>query len=321
MKPPEPDQLHARAEAAAWVARLRGEDRSAEDERAFQNWLRADHVNAAAFETVNAMWDCTGSLPIGSMRPAAPTQKKGIHRRALMASGIGAIFAGSGLFYARSAQAGVYQTEVGEQKHISLSDGSQLLLDTDTKVKVSFDDKARGVELRYGRVNCRVTADAGRPFALRAGAETVVGQRSTFDVCRRGENVSVVLISGLAAIQKQGVTARSHILNGGERLVSRADRQTMLDKPALTPLLAWQSGKAIFENSELAQAVYEMNLYTNVKIHLTDERLGHLKVSGVYRVGDNIVFARSLEKLLPVGARQFSDHIEIDSDSDRIIGG
>jgi len=321
MNRPEPDALHAKAEAAAWVARLRGEDRSAEDERAFQSWLRADHVNAAAFEVVNAMWDCTGSLPIGSMRPTAPPPRKGIHRRALMAGGIGAIFAGSGLFYIGSAQAGIYQTDVGEQKHISLSDGSQLLLDTDTKLKVSFDDKARSVDLNYGRVNCRVATDAGRPFALRAGGETVVGQHSTFDVCRRGGDVSVVLISGLAAIQKRDVTARPHILNGGERLISRADEQARFDKPALTPLLAWQSGKAIFENSDLAQAVYEMNLYTNVKIRLTDERLGRFKVSGVYRVGDNIVFARSLEKLLPVEARQFGDHIEIDGDSDRVIGG
>ncbi|MES2292520.1 MAG: FecR domain-containing protein [Pseudomonadota bacterium] len=316
----QPEARHAKAEAAAWVARLRGEDRSVEDELAFQDWLRADPANAGAFEVVNAMWDCTGSLPRVGIGAPAP-EKRSINRRAVLASAFGAVFAGSGLLYMREAEAGVYQTDVGEQKHVSLSDGSQLLLDTDTKLKVRFDDRARAIDLKYGRVNCRIASDARRPFALDMGRETVMGQRSTFDVCRRGDDISVVLIQGFAAIKNKKATSKPRVLNVGERLIAPSDRQSKLDKPELVPLLAWQSGKAVFENSELREAVYEMNRYSNVKIRLADERLGHFKVSGIYRVGDNEIFARSLVKLLPVEARLYGDRIEIESDDDRMQKG
>jgi transmembrane sensor len=321
MKSFQPEARHATAEAAAWVARLRGEDRSVDDEMAFQDWLQSDAANPAAFELVNAMWDCTGSLPRVGVNPPAK-EASGISRRAILVAGVaGAVFAGSGLLYVREAEAGVYQTDVGEQKRVSLSDGSQLLLDTDTKLKVRFDDHIRAIDLKYGRVNCRVASDLTRPFAVDLGRETVTGQRSTFDVCRRGDDISVVLIQGLAAIENKSVTSKPRVLNVGERLVAPSDQQSKLDKPELVPLLAWQSGKAVFENSELREAVSEMNRYSNVKIQLADERLGNFKVSGIYRVGDNAIFARSLVKLLPVEARVFSDRIEIESDEDRMRQG
>jgi transmembrane sensor len=48
-------------EASIWLARLRADDRSLEDERAFRAWLMADPRHAAAFEAVNGVWDSVGA--------------------------------------------------------------------------------------------------------------------------------------------------------------------------------------------------------------------------------------------------------------------
>ena len=51
-----------RADAAAWLARLRADDRCAADEAAFRAWLDASPVHAAAFEAVDRMWSYVGGL-------------------------------------------------------------------------------------------------------------------------------------------------------------------------------------------------------------------------------------------------------------------
>ena len=82
----------------------------------------------------------------------------------------------------QSAAAEVYKTDVGEQKHVTLADGTGVFLDTDTKLVVDFSDKNRKVDLRYGRANFRVAPDAEHPFAVEAAQKLVIGTRSTFDL-------------------------------------------------------------------------------------------------------------------------------------------
>lgn len=320
-----PDTRLARAEAAAWLARLRAEDRSPEDEAAFRHWLSADPANAAAFDAVNAVWDCAGALDrdLRGVTPP-PAASHGVSRRTLMRALGGALVLGGGAFaFAEYAEAGVYETDVGEQRHVALSDGTELMLDTCTRLRVRYTDAHRRIDLQYGRANFRVAPDGGRPFMVDAGNEMVTGSRSVFDVCRNNGHVSVILIQGSAAIHAVdgGSVRKPRVLSVGERLVAGANSKPVLDKPDLTPLLAWQTGEAIFENSSLADAIGEMNRYSTVKLEVDDARIAGLKVSGVYRVGDNASFARSLVTLLPIEAREDGDRIELSGDESRMREG
>ncbi len=319
MSQSEPDMRLARAEAAAWLARLRADDCTPEDEAAFRNWLSADPTNASAFDAANSVWDCAGGLD-RDQRGTVPAGR-GVSRRRLMQALGGAVALGGGFFaLAEYAEAGVYETDIGERKHISLSDGTELMLDTATRLRVRFNDMRRCVELQYGRVDFRVSLDARqRPFIVSAGDEVVAGGRSVFDVSCNSGQVAVVLIQGHAAIRSaDGAIRAPRVLSRGERLTTCAGSGPVLDKPNLTPLLAWQTGEAIFENSSLADAIAEMNRYSTVKLSIDDARILQLKVSGVYHVGDNISFARSLVTLLPVEAREAGDRIELSGNDSRM---
>ena len=129
--------------------------------------------------------------------------------RKLLTAGLGAaVVLGGGFAFLQSAFAEVYQTEIGEQKHISLHDGTAVFLDTDTKLVVHFNDKNRMAELRYGRANFRVAADTQkRAFAVKAAQKLVIGTRSTFDVGREGDRVSVLLIQGRATVENSASDA------------------------------------------------------------------------------------------------------------------
>jgi transmembrane sensor len=315
MARPAPTAETARAEAAAWLARLRADDRSPADERAFQSWLAADPRHIAAFEAINAMWDAAGGL-VRARRPV-------LQRRAVLA-GLGTfVVLATGFSAWENAYAGVYETDVGEQKHVALDDGTQVFLDTDTRIRVRFDSSLRTVELERGRANFRVAPDAKRPFVVRAAGQEIVASRTTFDVRRDGDRVSVVLIAGKAAL-KSSSTQRanaSNVLTPGERVVAMANDVVKHDKPNLMPLLAWQTGQAIFESEELAQAAAEMNRYTTMKLVVDDPAISRLRMSGVYRVGDNAAFARSVAALLPVTLEFFADHVELVRDVSRMPEG
>ena len=309
-------------EAAIWLARLRADDRSTEDERAFRAWLTADARHAAAFELVNSVWDSVGALS-RDLRNGKVELESSFNRRALLMGGVSlAVAAGGTVAFMASAAAEVYKTEIGEQKHVTLKDGTGLFLDTDTKLVVDFTDKSRKVDLRYGRANFRVAPDAKRAFAVEAAQKLVIGTRSNFDIRRDGDNISVLLIHGLATVKSASADGDAgHQLSDGERLSFTSGQSPKLDKPNLLPLLAWHTGQAIFENSALSDVVEEMNRYSTIKLEVDDARISRLKVSGVYRVGDNTNFARSLSRLLPIEIRVANDAIQLVGDDARMLQG
>ena len=282
----------------------------------------ADPRHAAAFEAVNGVWDSVGALS-RDMRNGEVQLESGFSRRALLSGGLGLAVAAGGTFaFVQSAAAEVYQTDVGEQKHVTLADGTGVFLDTDTKLVVDFSDKNRKVDLRYGRANFRVAPDAKRAFAVEAAQKLVIGTRSTFDVRRDGDEISVLLIHGEATVKNTAADVDAgRSLSDGERLSFASGQSPKLDKPNLLPLLAWHTGQAIFENSVLTDVVLEMNRYSTIKLEVDDTRIARMKVSGVYRVGDNANFARSLSRLLPVEIRVVDDRIQLVGDDARILQG
>src|SRR3989337_3350636 len=62
------------AEAAAWLARMRADDRTRDDEARFRQWLSADPINAERFEHVSTIWDDMDALRDVSRSEPAPRQ-------------------------------------------------------------------------------------------------------------------------------------------------------------------------------------------------------------------------------------------------------
>ncbi|HVV70618.1 MAG TPA: DUF4880 domain-containing protein [Verrucomicrobiae bacterium] len=290
-------------EAGAWLARCQAGDLSPEDQAAFQLWLASDHAHAAAFEHATNVWDRLGAIP----REAYVPKKKGtaslMSRRALIAGASATAVFGSGLFL-RKAQARNYETAVGEQRRIHLDDGTQLILDTNTSLSVDMSEDRRLVDLRYGRVNCRI-AQNNRLFDVKAGERLIVGNGSVFDVLNSGEYFSVVLIDGNAEVTSSA--AVPVVLRQGERATAAHGKPLWCDKPNLSSLTAWQTGRLVFKDETVRDAIGEMNRYSTVKIEVDDSYVAALRISGGYTVGDPSGFAASLSQLLPVEVRHLPD--------------
>jgi transmembrane sensor len=302
-----------RAEAAAWLARLHSDTKTSQDRRAFKEWLVARPEHATAFESLTAVWKSAGEIP-RERKAEARISGFTAPRRAVLAS-LGAMtVAGTALLVWREAYAGVYETGVGEQKHVALEDGTQVFLDADSRIRVRYSRNRRSVELQRGRANFRVAPDSARPFIVHAAEREIMAEQSTFDVRREGEQVTVVLTRGHADVAAAGVAPSS--LTAGERLVA-TPVHVEIDEPSLPRLIAWQSGQAVFENDTLEDAAREMNRYSTVALSVPDPAAARLRLSGVYRIGDNETFARSVAALLPVKIVKADGRIRLIADPNR----
>jgi transmembrane sensor len=302
------------AEAAAWIARLHSDMRTSEDERGFKDWLIVRPENAVAYQLLSATWDSVGDM--SRARTKVPRENSLMQRRALLAS-IGTLaVAGVGLLTWRASFAGVYETGIGEQRHVALNDGTEIFLDADTRIRVRFDHRQRVIELQRGRANFRIATDSARPFVVQAATRQIAANQSTFDVRRDGDQVTVVLTRGQASVAIAAESATALSLTAGQRLVTTA-AEVKVDEPNLPRLVAWQSGQAIFENDTLEEAVREMNRYSTVVMSVSDASAAELHLSGVYRVGDNETFARSVAVLLPVKVIEADGRIRLVADPRR----
>jgi transmembrane sensor len=293
-----------RAEAAAWLARLRSEERRPEDEAGFRTWLAESEAHSQAFDAINTAWEAAGALPRMPRRAKAHAD-----RRMVMASALAFVAAGATFGAYRVANAGAYSTEVGEQRRVALDDGSLIILDTDSKVRVSLNDKRRQVELIRGRAHFEVARDSVRPFVVSAAGKQIAAGGSAFEVSRTHEQVCVLVTKGEVAVFDPKLTGKQ-MVDKGARVTLADTAAPKLDRPDLARVTAWQHGRAVFDNDTLASAVAEMNRYSRRPIVIEGDA-ANLHVSGVYSTGDTEAFARSLATLLPLDVTLTSDQVII----------
>lgn len=290
------------AEAAAWLVRLRGSERTPALESAFQEWM-AVPTHALAFDRASHAWDFV---------PRAARE----HRRAVGAAPAASraqrplrpIFAGSflllllaGALILAQGRSAVYVTRPGQQQNLTLNDGTRMILNTDSKTTVSYSLWSRRVVLARGEAMFQIARDPHRPFLVVAGDERVRDIGTVFTVRKMDGSLTVFLVRGRVEVARSvpGArnAARSTTLVPGERLQILADGVAILDRPSSEAELAWVHGRVILADRPLAEAVAEINRYGGPRLELAGPRLADLRISGVFQTHDATEFASVVAQL------------------------
>lgn len=295
------------AEAANWVARLRSDQRTAETETRFRAWLALTAENVTAFETVTDAWDlAAGVLPKNITPPRAE------RRFAPALASVAALAAL--LFFLWPDSGTAFRTGVGERRVVSLADGTRMLLNTDTRLKVRFSAERRSIILDQGEVSFEVAHDATRPFVVAAGNSQVVAIGTHFDVRWTERDLAVTLSEGRVKVIDRAPRGRAHEfdLRPGQRLENRDAAVPVLRNVNLEVAEAWRSGQVVFDALPLPQAVAEMNRYSRDRIEIRGLGADRVKVSGVFRAGASAKFARAIGDLYSLKVTQDVGHIVIE---------
>lgn len=203
----------------------------------------------------------------------------------------------------------VYKTGIGQTVVLTLSDGSRVMLNTDSEVSVDFSAHERRLRLAKGEAMFEVAKDATRPFTVAAGRQVVTAHGTAFNVRVTADQVHVVLVEGKVSVTSPAGNSVAMLPN--DVLISRKD-QTALYRRAMTDeTLSWKDGFIVFDDQPLASAIAEVNRYTSRQLVLGDQLAAGLRVSGSFRTDDVESFVSALEsefavriKVLDDGSRQ-----------------
>ncbi|WP_161495061.1 FecR domain-containing protein [Caulobacter sp. BP25] len=295
MTPPH-DQDAVRREAANWLARLRSETRTAVDEAQFKTWVSASEERRATFDALTATWELAGALRHDpEIAAQARRRRRRLARRAVLAgAGVSAV----GLGWLAFAPT-VYATGVGETRTLNLDDGSSVLLDADSRLSVRIDQRQRRAGLDKGRAFFRATHDPARPFVVSAEGQEIIGDGGdAFGVSVLSSSVSVLSVEGHVLVMTPGQPSSRIIASAGQKVVMAEHGSIHREAADVQSAMAWRFGQAVFDDQTLDEALAEMNRYSRRRIALSDASLGRLRISGVYKAGDNEAFSRSVATLL-----------------------
>ena len=246
----------------------------------------------SAFARVEAGWKATGALAshpevqaeMAALLAKRPARSRSDWRLLLAPVAVAGALGGLAWFAAGSVSP-VYETGVGEQRVVALSDGSRVRLNTDSKVRVWFVGGTRRIYLRRGQAFFDVAHDASRPFLVEAGPAEVRALGTKFDVWRAADGVSVTLLEGRVRVESSEGTAAMLAPNQSLRVTKAG--VSKVRAAAAAEASSWTTGRLEFRGVALRDAVAEANRYSKRKIELAvPEQMAGEAVSGTFEAGD-----------------------------------
>ena len=324
-----------------WFVKLKKDSLNDDTNDEFLAWLQQNPENELEYERCELAWELAGELEnepaVAALISRCDEQIAQAQRQA--ETGFFAVLAQRlrGLFTARPIfTAGAiafacitvistlllflpktYETGIGEQRLVTLPDGSSIILNTNTELAVSFNSDHREIALKRGEALFEVAHDPNRPFEVFAanGLARAVGTR--FNVALEQNLVTVSVLEGKVEVRTdlqkptplpEGVTHLEQQRNSALLIKGQAvnywDQGAMAEpQPAqLKRIEAWQQGKLEFDASSLVEVIKEHNRYSLNKIVISNDQLENIQISGIFNAGDTEALLFALHETFGINA-------------------
>lgn len=303
--------------SAQWLTKL---DRgiSNEEEAELRAWLAEDEANRTQFLTMAKLWDDMNSLAwLADLSPEPKLSSPNQWRIAaallvLLVAGV----AGTSAWLGRLAEdpaeriAGVvadqvpivYETAVGEQSSVRLTDGTEITLNTNSQVHVRLTKHHRLLTLLRGEAHVKVASDPDRPLSLLVRNRIIQALGTAFSVeLDRQENIELVVTEGSVRVgsrpepESSGSRVITPILptssttvEAGQELIITANGSSkqLVAPEEIAARLSWRQGNLIFRGESLEEALQEVSKYTTVEFVFLNDSIKREPIAGRYKAGD-----------------------------------
>ncbi|CAB3637435.1 FecR domain-containing protein [Achromobacter pestifer] len=295
-------------EASIWFVRLGAEEVTAEDDAACRRWIDASPLHRLAWERVEMLGRQFGQVePQAGLAVLDRGASRGRRQALKMLSlGLGAGgLAAAGLPW--RAWTSDFGTAVGERRNATLSDGSALILNTDSAADMRFDDVQRLVVLRRGELHIASHGDPMIPprplvVATPMGRITALGTR--FVVRLLDGETWVAVTEGAVRIEPARADKdAARVIEAGtgtyfdERAVRAARPAPHADD--------WVRGALFADGMRLDAFTDELSRYRKGRL-VCDPSVAGLRISGSFPLGDTDRILAAIERALPVRADRYT---------------
>jgi transmembrane sensor len=303
-------------EARKWLIRMdSGEPLTEAEKHAWTEWLDRSPLHREEFSRLTRFWseaNMLAKLTGGGIEPGGPIRKRTVQpsyvSRILMAASVvlaSTILGWWGLRQSGGTVTRTYETDIGQQKTVLLSEGSSIQLNTDTRIEVVYSRNSRKIRLTRGEALFAAASDPNRVFEVHIAESVVRAVGTAFDVYVEGQKVEVIVTSGLVEVldgKNTPETTASAADRAPEKFSNSAQLKAgevadfysgsglmnlrQLAEPELRRRLAWRGGYLEFSGEALSEVVAVFNRYSTVKLEIGDPKLASIAIGGRFQIGN-----------------------------------
>ncbi|WP_095129826.1 FecR domain-containing protein [Pseudomonas sp. Irchel s3h14] len=303
----EPHLDHqALEEAADWLIRMSESELSDTERAEWECWKVSTPERSRAWSRAQLLQTKLGGLPPSLAmsaldRPSSPERRAALGKLAMI---LAILPAGWGSWKLAESQqwSADYHTAVGQQRELTLADGSKITLNTDTAIDVLFDANQRLIHLREGEILVQTAPDISpmaRPFLVSTRQGRMQALGTQFTVRELQPRTHLVVLEGAVKVElAENRQSTPLIVNAGQRTdfsshtfgqLSVADRYVG----------AWTQGMLMADKMRLADFVAELTRYRRGFVRL-DPALADLRISGAYPISDSQRTLNMLAQTYPI---------------------
>ncbi len=316
------------AEAASWITVLGREKVTKAEMAELKLWLNQSERHRSVFNDLTGLWDDLSVLKelddIAESVSTLPEQQSIFRQRrsflAIAASIFICLIISGSLYWQHLTEFNQQEqliTAVGEQRTVTLSDGSTIHINTNSQLEIDFSRGKRIIRLLKGEAYFTVAKNKQRPFYVYAGDGIVQAIGTAFNVrLKLLDEIEVTVEEGLVALaslatqepvtsKKTGLIATSSPqkerflaeLSAGQRTTfgHTVEKIELIQTPELNRKLAWRQGVLAYSNDPLLKVIDDISRYTNITIEIAEPSLRTLPIAGYFRVGEVEALFDSLE--------------------------
>jgi transmembrane sensor len=352
-------------EAAAWFVEFRTGDIDAAGRAAFDAWVRASPEHLRAFIEIAALWNEAASFdpqrridvealiararavdnvvpldgPVQARTPPVE-RRRSASKGAARAAAVLILTTAAGAFWWHGRTQPVLSTGMGEQRSVTLEDGSTVTLDARSRVRVAFAAAARTVELLDGQAFFHVAKNSVRPFIVLSAGTAVRAVGTQFDVNRSVNGTTVTVLEGRVAVYASPLDGHDADLavpgalpgatsdpatppgrSGGapEPVMLSAGEQVAVVAGGIPPgpahvdaasAAAWREGQVVLVGATLAEIAEDFSRYSPRRLVAEDHGASPLRVSGVFSTDPEFLL-HYLREQADVSVRESDTQIDI----------
>jgi transmembrane sensor len=342
-------------DAAEWFVTMRDPPVSQGQRETFAHWLRASPVHLRAYLDIARMWGdasqvsadldadddpalsnvialnaaerSDSALQAVARSARIDASNSRVIRPFMVAASILLVCSLAGaMIWQHINRLPVYAASIGEQRIITLDDGSTVRLNSRSKVRVSMTSALRSVELLEGQALFEVAKDPSRPFVVDSSDVSVRAVGTAFDVNRRSSGTVVTVVEGKVAVSPQRVdgegplerlrpglnVSQPYALAAGEQaIVTRSGQIERRPDANVAAATSWLDRELAFEGQPLGIVVEEFNRYVRTPIVLSDPSLKDLRVNAVFHTTSPDSLLRFVSRIEGVAIERDEDEIRI----------
>lgn len=311
--------------AIEWLIRREEPDWDVSDQAELESWLQQSVAHKAAFWRAEQGWrEADRIRSVGAGDAERPSIRLAFVARwwpalaaASMIAVIGSAVTVSGLRHVFTPpQIARFDTPVGGRQTIPLSDGSKVELNTATAVRATIGGHGREIWLDSGEAYFEVVHDAGQPFVVHAGKQTITDLGTKFSVWRDGDRVTVNVLEGRVLVQDAAIPdGHAAIIAAGDTAVANGPSTLIKAKSEdrVESALAWRDGLLSFDQTPLSDAATEFNRYNRKPIVILSPDVSSIRIGGSFQASNVDAFARLLRDAYGLKVREDDDGVKISS--------